>query len=119
MTNSKFSIVVSILVIALGVALLLNTLHVIPSVDWIWTGGLGVSGILFIATGGFNKLTFVVGPFLMIASVLSVLRQTGRLSPDIEAPLLIISGGILLLLANLLGLKTPEFAKKDDGEQKD
>ncbi len=94
---SKKPIVVSVLIIALGIAWLLNTLHVIPGVDWVWTLGLGISGVLVVAAGGLNKLTFVVGPFLIIASVLSVLRQTGVLRADIEVPVLVI----LLISAEL------------------
>jgi len=117
MSNSKFSIVVPVLIIALGVAWLLNTIDVLPGVDWIWTGGLGIAGILVIAAGGVNKLTFVVGPLLVIGSIFSVLRQTGRLSLDIEVPLLVILGGVLMLLANLLGLKSPKYPQQDESEQ--
>jgi hypothetical protein len=119
MKKSKAGIVVPTLIIALGIAWLLNTLHVLPGVDWMWTGGLGVCGILVVAIGGINKLSAVVGPFLLVGSVLSVLRQTGRLSVDIEMPVLFIVFGVLLLLAYLLPLPMPEFLQRaEPGEGK-
>ena len=95
-------IVVALSVIALGVAWLLNVLNVIPGVDWLWTGGLGVTGILIMAAKGINKSTFVVGTFLLASSVLSVMRQTGRIRPDIELPVLFIIFGVLFLLSLML-----------------
>lgn len=113
MNQRKTGIVVSIITIAMGVAWLLNTLHFLPGVDWVWTGALGVCGLLVIAAGGLNKLTFVVGPFLIVGSILSILRQTGRLRVDIEVPVLFIVFGILLLLAHLLPLRPPGFLQQD------
>ena len=108
----------AVLVIALGAAWLLNTLGVIPGVDWLWTGGLGVAGILVIAANGINKFTFVIGLFLLVGSVFSVLRQTGRLRADIEIPVLFIIFGVLLLLSLLLPLATPEFLREEQPDEK-
>jgi hypothetical protein len=112
MPESKKPIVVSVLIIALGVSWLLNTLHVIPDVDWVWTAGIGICGVLVFVAGEFNKLTFVVGTLLLTASVLSVLRQTGRLRVDVEVPVLVIALGVLVLLSHLFGLKTPELLQE-------
>ncbi|PYK84912.1 MAG: hypothetical protein DME40_18765 [Verrucomicrobia bacterium] len=79
MNESKSMVAIAVLVIALGVAWLLNTLNVIPGIDWIWTGGLGIAGILVLMISGIDRVSVVVGPFLLVTSVLSVLRQTGRL----------------------------------------
>jgi hypothetical protein len=111
-------IILAMLVIALGVAWLLNTLGVIPGVDWLWTGGLGVAGILVMAANGINKFTFVIGLFLLVSSVFSVLRQTGRLRSDIEIPVLFIIFGVLLLLSLLLPLATPEFLREEQPDEK-
>src|SRR5215207_1365823 len=102
MKTNKMPIVIAVVVIALGVAWLLNTLHVIASVDWIWTLGLAVAGILVVALGERSKLTFVIGPFLIISSVFSILRQTGRLRIDLELPILFIVLGVLLLIVHLV-----------------
>src|SRR5438094_7949418 len=77
MNESKSMVAIAVLVIALGVAWLLNTLNVIPSIDWIWTSGLGIAGILVLMMSGIDRVSVVVGPFLLVTSVLSVLRQTG------------------------------------------
>jgi hypothetical protein len=106
-------IILAVLVIALGIAWLLNTLEIIPGVDWLWSGGLGIAGILFLAAKGLNKFTFVIGSFLLISSVCSVLRQTGRLRPDIELPVLFIVFGALILVSMLLPLCTPEVFREE------
>jgi hypothetical protein len=112
-------IILAVLVIALGIAWLLNTLNIIPGVDWLWSGGLGVAGILFLAARRINKFTFVIGSFLLISSVCSVLRQTGRLRPDIEMPVLFIIFGVLILVTLLLPLPAPEVFREDQpGERK-
>jgi hypothetical protein len=111
-------VIVAVLVIALGIAWLLNTLGVIPGVDWLWTGGLGIAGLLIMAANGINKFTFVIGPFLLVSSVFSVLRQTGRIQANIEMPVLFIIFGVLLLLSLLLPLATPEFLREDQLDEK-
>ena len=108
MNSSKTHLVVPILFIARGAAWLLNVLGVVPGVDWVWTGGLAVVGILTLVVGGLNKLTVVVGPFLLTASVCSVLRQTGQLSVDKEIPILTMVLGCLLLAVQFLPLPRPE-----------
>jgi hypothetical protein len=116
MNESKSMVAVAVLVIALGVAWLLNTLNVIPGIDWIWTGGLGIAGILVLMMSGIDRVSVVVGPFLLVTSVLSVLRQTGRLRFDIEMPILAIGFGVLFLFAVVLPLPKPPFL---DGNEQD
>lgn len=107
-------IMLALLVIALGIAWLLNTLNVIPGVDWLWSGGLGVAGILFLLGRGVDKLSFVIGSFLLISSLCSILRQTGRLRPNIEMPVLFIIFGVLILISILLPLPTPEVFRDEE-----
>lgn len=114
MNNSKSMVIVAVLIIALGIAWLLNTLKVIAGVDWVWTCGLGITGILVLALGGLNKLSFVAGPFLIVASIFSVLRQTGKLRIDIEVPILFIVFGVLFLIALLLQLPTPSCLQDEE-----
>jgi hypothetical protein len=116
MNESKSMVAIAVLVIALGVAWLLNTLNVIPGIDWIWTGGLGIAGILVLMTSGIDRVSVVVGPFLLVTSVLSVLRQTGRLRLEIEMPILAIVFGVLFLFAVVLPLPKPHFL---DGNEQD
>ena len=108
MDASKKSLMIPLLLVAVGTGWLLTTLGVVPGVDWCWTLGLAVVGVLaFIA--GFDKLTFVVGTFFIIASCLSLLRQTGRLELDVEVPILVIAAGLLMLMARHSGIPAPTW----------
>jgi len=70
-----------------------------------------------LANRGFTKFTFVIGSFLLISSVCSILRQTGMLRPNIEIPVLFIVFGVLILVSMLLPLPTPEaFREEKRGE---
>ena len=102
-----------VLVILVGVAWLLNAEKLISGVDWVWTIGLAAAGISTLLFGGCNRLTMVIGPFLLIASVTSILRQTGVLSTDIEIPVLTIVLGVLWLITSLLKLPVPRPLKKE------
>ncbi len=110
-------LVVPILTVIVGVTWLLNVLEIMPGVDWMWTVGLATVGILTVAVGGLNKLTIVTGPFLMVASVCSLLRQTNRLVVDREIPILVIVLGILMLISQLSRLPTPEALRPKDDEK--
>ena len=94
-------LVIPILVIVVGVGWLLTVEGFGPGINWIWTLSLGVIGILTFVTGGVDKASVVVGPFFLIASALSVLRQTGHLALDVEVPVLVIAVGVLMLVAYL------------------
>ena len=86
MIGSKKTLAVPILVIALGTGWLLTTCNIVPGVNWIWVVGLGVTGVLILAAS-IDKVTAVVGPFLMAATIFSLLRRTGRMSVDTESAL--------------------------------
>lgn len=111
--SDRKSVIFPILLITLGVGWLLTTLSVIPGIDWVWTLGLAVVGLLVLVVGGVNKLSVVAGPFLLIASGLSVLRQTGRLHVDIEVPVLVIVTGLLWLVARHRSIPAPGFLQED------
>lgn len=103
------TLIVPILLITLGVGWLLTTLGVVPQVDWVWTLGVALVGILTFALGGFDKVTVVVGTFFLFASVLSILRQTGRIAINIEIPVLVITAGILILVAQVKAIPAPSW----------
>jgi hypothetical protein len=102
-------LIVPILLITFGVGWLLTTLGVAPEIDWVWTLGIAIVGVLVFALGGFDKVTVVVGPFFLIASFLSILRQTGRMRVDIEVPILVITAGVLLLIARHRAIPAPKW----------
>jgi len=111
-------LIVPVLTVIVGVTWLLNVLEIMPGVDWMWTVGLASVGILTLVVGGVNKLTIVTGPFLMVASVCSLLRQTNRLVVDREIPILVIILGVLMLISQLSGLPMPEAIQSKDDEKK-
>jgi hypothetical protein len=108
MSSNRAPLVIPILMIVVGVGWLLTAQGFGPGVNWVWTLGLAVIGILtFVVSKGVDKVSVVIGPFFLLASLLSVLRQTGQLSLDIEVPVLVISIGALLLVAQLPAIPTP------------
>jgi amino acid transporter len=104
MNSRKPAIAISFFIVAIGIAWLLNAMHVVPNLDWIWIIGLGVSGILLLTITRLDRFNFVAGLSLIVSSVLAVLRQTGRITVNVEAPVLFITVGILLLVAQILPL---------------
>jgi len=115
MSNSKLSIAAPILIITVGVGWLLTTHKVLPGIDWIWVLGMAVIGILIMVLGGIDKFTAVVGPFLIIATGFSLLRQTGRISENTEVPCLVIVSGVLVLIARFLPVPAPKWLKDEPG----
>ena len=104
MKSRKPAIAISFLIIALGIAWLLNAMRIAPDLDWIWIIGLGASGILLLSVTRLDRFNFIAGVSLIVSSVLAALRQSGRLTINIEAPVLFITVGILLFLAQILPL---------------
>jgi hypothetical protein len=103
--TSKPAIAISLLIIALGIGWLLNSMHVFGGrIDWIWVSGLGISGILLLSLARLDRFNFVVGTTLMICSILALLRQTDVITINIEAPVLFICVGLLLLLSHVFRL---------------
>src|SRR5437773_534591 len=103
------SLAVPILIIGLGVGWLLTAHNVLPGVNWVWLLALGIVGVLVIAIGGFDKVTLVLGPFLIVATIFSLLRQTGHITVDTEVPALVILLGLLLLLVRVLPVPSPKW----------
>lgn len=109
MTPSKQPLIVALLLIILGCGWLLNNLEIVPGVNWIWTLGLGLIGVAWLAWGGINKLTAVVGPFLISASILSYLRQTGDLAERHELPGLMVLLGLLIMVSYCRCIPAPSW----------
>jgi hypothetical protein len=106
----KGPLVLGFLIITVGVGWLLTAQGVGSGINWIWTLGLGVVGILtFVVSGGLDKVSVIIGPFFLAGSLLSILRQTGNLKGDIEVPVLVILIGALLLAAQLRFIPPPRW----------
>ncbi len=113
MKPDKKTLVPPILLITVGAGWLLSTLGIAPEIDWIWILTLAVAGVLTFAVGGFDKVTVVVGPFFIVASCLSVLRQTDRLQLNVEVPIIVIVAGLLLLMARSPVVPIPSWILND------
>ncbi|HEV8290689.1 MAG TPA: hypothetical protein VGP94_02140 [Tepidisphaeraceae bacterium] len=109
MNRQHKPVLIAVCLIALGIAWLLNNIGVMPGVNWIWTLSLAAVAIVILAASGLDKLTMVVVPLLILASIASVLRQTGRLSTDYEIPGLVIAAGLLILVSHLSPLPPPAW----------
>ncbi|QDT40077.1 hypothetical protein Pan241w_01300 [Gimesia alba] len=105
--SNRKTLVLPLLIIAIGSGWLLTTLGLVPGLNWIWVLGLAIIGLLSFAVSGLDKSSVVIGPFFLIASCLSVLRQTEQLSFDVEVPVLVIVIGVLLLIARSKSIPSP------------
>lgn len=110
MKSSFHYLVVSIMTIALGAGWLLNLFSGIPNVHWIWTLGTGLAGLLILALCGISKLTIVTGPFLIIASIFSVMQQSGKFDLNQLMPSLMLSLGVLMLISQFTNAPAPGWA---------
>jgi len=99
------------LIIFIGCAWLLNSLEILPGIRWVWFLLFSSLGI-FVGLG-FDKVTFVIGTFFSICAICAFLRQVNWLKWGIELPILVISFGILYLIAILLPLPFPEWWNND------
>ena len=108
--SSKGPIVLSLLIITVGIGWLLTTLSVAPGINWVLTLSLGMIGVLaFVVSGGIDKVSVIVGPFFLVGSVLSLLRQAKLMTIDIEIPICVILIGVLMLLAQLRSVPLPKW----------
>lgn len=115
--NSKATVVPP-LVVAIGAGWLLTNLNVIPGVNWVWTGGLAILGLLALLVNGVDRFSIVVGPFFILASLASVLRQTGKIQPEIEIPALTIALGALWFAAVVLPVPPPKWMLREPATKK-
>jgi hypothetical protein len=119
MNSDKKTLLLPILVIVIGAGWLISALGYAPDIDWLWTISLALAGIATFLLAGFDKVTVVVGPFFLAASGLSILRQTERLSFDIEVPVLVILVGLLLLVARSPAVPVPNWVLEDKPPTRD
>ncbi|HUE74550.1 MAG TPA: hypothetical protein VMP01_27025 [Pirellulaceae bacterium] len=109
MAANRTSLIVPVLLIAVGIGWLMATIGVAPNILWVWTLSLGAIGVLTFLVWGFDKVTIVIGPLFLLASIMSVLRQTERITLNAEIPLLIIAAGVLSLVAHMQMVPVPAW----------
>ena len=113
MPNARTVLVCPLLIIAVGVGWLLNVYGIVPQVNWLLVVLLAALGMVTFLIGGINKITFVVGPILLAASLFTALEQMGKLDVTREIPYLVILLGFFWLVAELLKLRVPEWLQKE------
>ncbi len=114
MNGPKGPPILAILIMTVGVGWLLTVKNIAPGINWIWTLGLLMIGVLsFVISKGVDKFSVMAGPFFIIASVLSTLRQTGRLALDTEVPILVIVIGALLMISQSARMPAPQWVVVD------
>ena len=118
MQPSAKRLVIPILIVVVGLGWLLTIEGIVPGVNWVWSLGLGIVGVLLLVRG-INKFSVVVGPFFLIAALLSIVRQTGRMSIDAEVPVLVIILGLLMLVAQLPLIPAPQWVSEVPQSQDD
>ena len=101
-----------ILIIATGCGWLLSSKNFVPGVDWAWVLLMASLGII-VLMNKLNKMTIVLGPMLLISSVLFVMLQTKNIAIDMLFPVLVISFGTLMLIARTS--KLPDAFKEESG----
>lgn len=114
MNTFKVGVVVSWIIIVIGLCGLLENLDFLPGVDWFLVGGLATAGKLLFYLSGLNKVSFVLGLFLVVASLLTIFHQLDLLPSHILLPLLLMVFGGLLLGAFVLRLRMPDCLKPVD-----
>jgi hypothetical protein len=117
MSPARKTLILPLLLITVGVGWLLAAIGVTPDINWIWTLGLAGIGFTTFVVAGVDKVTVVAGSFFIVASFLSILRQTDRMSVNVEVPVLVIASGALLLIARHPRIPVPKWiieAKQDE-----
>lgn len=117
--SPKGVVVLAVLIIAVGAGWLMSSLGLFPQINWVWTFGLAAAGVLtFALSRGIDKFSVIVGPFFLVSSLLSIFRQQGRIPLDVEVPILVITFGILLLIAQSRVILMPSWTIETQAEKK-
>lgn len=102
MSPSRQQLAVALVLMVLSGCWLLGQLEILPSIQWGAMLAIGGLGLLTLAVGAIDRQTFVMGFFLLIASMVSVLRHTGHLNADLALPALMASLALLLLVGQII-----------------
>ncbi|HEY4542863.1 MAG TPA: hypothetical protein VIG66_10885 [Noviherbaspirillum sp.] len=108
-----------VILIALGGAWLLNSLDWLPDVHWLWIIGLVGAGVAVMALDGITKSSVVAGPLLILAGVMSFVRQYYDLGWRFIFPVMLISVGVLMLVARLPSIPHSRQFERGDGTLRD
>ena len=104
-----------LIIIATGIGWMLTTNGIMEGVNWAIVLVLAVCGILSMING-FTKVSVVLGPMLLIGSVVLVMLQTKRIKIEMGFPVLVISFGVLMLVSRFSN-RTDGTATVDDEDK--
>lgn len=104
-----------VLLIVLGVAWLLSSLHWLPEIHWIWIAGFAGAGLAILMLDGITKSSIVAGPLLILAGALSFLHQYYRLGWRFMIPIMLITAGLFMLVARSPSIPESRRLKRHAG----
>jgi hypothetical protein len=88
-----------VLLIVLGGGWLLYSLHLLPSIHWLWILGMAGAGAGILLIDGFTKTSVISGPLLILGGFLAFCRLYYRTGWGVIIPVVLIAAGILMLVA--------------------
>ena len=103
-----------VVLIVLGGTWLLNSLHWLPDVEWLWIGGLASAGAAILLLDGVTKSSVVAGPLLMLAGLLAFLREYHNLGWRFIIPILLVCWGVTMLIARLPSIPASRALARGD-----
>lgn len=104
-----------VILIVLGAAWLLNSLHLLPGVQWLWILGLAGAGVGILLLDGITRSSIVVGPLLILAGVLSYARLYYALEWRFIIPVMLIGAGLCMLIARSPAIPESRQLKRRSG----
>ena len=88
-----------IALLLLGIAWLLDSLHWLPDIHWVWVIGLVGAGIAIMLLDGLTKSSVVAGPLLIGAGLMAFFHQFYFLGWRFMIPIMLILAGLAMLVA--------------------
>lgn len=106
-----------VVLIVLGAAWLLNSLHWLPDVHWLWILGLSAAGVAILVLDGITKSSVVAGPLLILAGILAFCRQYYGTGWRIVIPVMLIGAGVTMLVARSPGIPESRHLHRRPGRR--
>lgn len=111
MRNAGFPVVL----IVIGAAWLLHSLHLVPDIHWLWILGLSGAGIGILVLDGITKSSIVAGPMLILAGIMSYCRQYYELGWRFILPIMLIAAGMLMLASRSPSIPESRKLRRNPG----
>jgi hypothetical protein len=106
-----------IVLIVVGAGWLLNSLHWLPNMQWLWILGLAAAGIAILLLDGLTKSSVVAGPLLILAGVMAYLREFHNLGWRFIIPVMLICWGLTMLIARSPSIPVSRTTSRHEGRK--